>query len=91
MLREYEAAATALKTADVSAELQTLKDAYSIVGFPLNLANVGVPKMVEAVQLTRLHESNDPSVEFALAAHVWPFPNGVFAVWVYVAELRRIR
>ena len=43
----------------------------------------------EAVFSTGVHLNADPSVEFALAAHIVPYPNNVSSLWIYVASLTR--
>ena len=45
--------------------------------------------VVERVLATGIHNSEDADVEFALAAHVYPYPNNVVAVWIYVGSLVR--
>ena len=49
-----------------------------------------IPPVSEAVFSTGVHAiEEDPDVEFALAVHVYPYPQGVFSLWIYVGTLRR--
>ena len=65
-------------------------------GFPLSFADAGQAEMVSnsmsnpivrAVYNTLVHENDEPSVRFARAVYIYPYPNGVGAVWVYIASL----
>ncbi|XP_076840623.1 coiled-coil and C2 domain-containing protein 2A isoform X3 [Brachyhypopomus gauderio] len=72
-------------------ELQSLLGDYRISGFPLHLPFSEIQPIVEAVHSTGVHKVEAPSVEFALAVYVHPYPNNVLSVWVYVASLIRTR
>lgn len=48
-----------------------------------------VPPVSESVFSTGVHTIEDPDVEFALAVHIHPYPQGVFSLWIYVGTLRR--
>lgn len=47
--------------------------------------------LVEAVYSTGVHNIDVPSVEFALAVYIHPYPKNVLSVWIYVASLIRNR
>ena len=48
-----------------------------------------IPPVSEAAFSTGVHAIEDPDVEFALAVHVHPYPQGVFSLWIYVGTFRR--
>ncbi len=89
VLHEYEAATTELRQSGITNELQILKDTHSLIGFPVNHPHTDAEVFTETIKLTRLHELDSPTTEFALAAYVHPFPNGVFCAWVYIAAMSR--
>lgn len=47
--------------------------------------------LVEAVYSTGVHNTDAPSVEFAVAVYIHPYPKNVLSVWIYVASLIRNR
>eukprot|EP00741_Cyanophora_paradoxa_P005183 tig00000852_g5023.t1 len=69
---------------DLSQVLKT----YSIFGFPINVSYTDLESVGRAVENTRIHDSDDRSLEFALAVHVHPYPCRVFSIWIYLASLR---
>eukprot|EP00462_Mataza_sp_D1_P028166 CAMPEP_0175178788 /NCGR_PEP_ID=MMETSP0087-20121206/35161_1 /TAXON_ID=136419 /ORGANISM="Unknown Unknown, Strain D1" /LENGTH=1801 /DNA_ID=CAMNT_0016470965 /DNA_START=62 /DNA_END=5468 /DNA_ORIENTATION=- len=85
------------KFPDIQAVMETLRNAYDgIVGFPLEFVDAGNPKyledsqenpIVQAVMATRIQENEDPKTVYALAVYIYPYVNGVSALWVYVASL----
>eukprot|EP01137_Pigoraptor_chileana_P026493 Opistho-2@7848 len=76
-------------TVDVAqqSELTDILRSYALNGFPVNITWTDMRAVVDAVRNTGVHFSEDPTVEFALAVHVCPYPNNVISVWVYVATL----
>ncbi|CAJ0920138.1 unnamed protein product [Ranitomeya imitator] len=60
-------------------------------GFPINMAFSDVRPLIEAVYSTGVHNNEVPSVEFALAVYVHPYPKSIYSVWIYVASLVRNR
>ena len=65
--------------------------AFQLCGFPINLPYTSMEAVVEAVFATGVHRIESSNVEFAVAAHIHPYPNRVLSVWVYVASLVRKR
>lgn len=63
---------------------------FQISGFPLHLPFSEIRSIVDAVHSTGVHNVQTPSVEFALAVYVHPYPNNVLSVWVYLASLVRM-
>lgn len=78
-------------TANVNhaAELDQILASYKLSGFPINMSFTDMPPVSEAVFSTGVHSIEDPDVEFALAVHIHPYPQGVFSLWIYVGTLRR--
>ncbi|XP_077572874.1 coiled-coil and C2 domain-containing protein 2A [Stigmatopora nigra] len=70
-------------------DLENLLGDNRISGFPLHLPFSEMGPVVEAVHSTGVHTIQTPSVEFALAVYVHPYPNNVLSVWVYLASLVR--
>ena len=64
-------------------------DSIQLSGFPINMSFTDMPPVSEAVFSTGVHSIEDPDVEFALAVHIHPYPQGVFSLWIYVGTLRR--
>lgn len=62
---------------------------FQLSGFPINMSFTEVPPVSEAVFSTGVHTIEDPDVEFALAVHIHPYPQGVLSLWIYVGTLRR--
>lgn len=62
-----------------------------ISGFPLHMAFSELRPLVEMVYSTGVHNVEAPSIEFALAVYVHPYPSSVLSVWVYLASLVRTR
>ena len=78
-------------------DMQKLRQIYSKMhGFPLNFSDAGDDDIVsnlqsnpvlKTVKNTRIHESEDPGAVFALAVTIYPYPNSIGSVWVYIAQL----
>ncbi|KAG5455563.1 MAG: hypothetical protein BJ554DRAFT_4986 [Olpidium bornovanus] len=90
----YGAAAVAGDTAAEEAhyrELQRLRGAYRVAGFPLHQSFTDVDSVVEAVHATDVFSVEDPQAEFALAVACNGYPCDVVSVWVYVASLTPLK
>ncbi|XP_023679549.2 coiled-coil and C2 domain-containing protein 2A isoform X5 [Paramormyrops kingsleyae] len=72
-------------------ELHNLLGDYRISGFPLHMAFSELHPLMEMVYSTGVHNVEAPSIEFALAVYVHPYPSSVLSVWVYLASLVRTR
>lgn len=80
------------KPAAVSASLtRTNLASPQLSGFPLHMPYSDLGPLVEAVYSTGVHNTDAPSVEFALAVYIHPYPKNVLSVWIYVASLIRNR
>ncbi|KAH0616299.1 hypothetical protein JD844_027316 [Phrynosoma platyrhinos] len=76
---------------DHQAELQKQLGDYRVSGFPIHMPFSEVTPLIEAVYSTGVHNTDIPSVEFALAVYVHAYPKNVLSVWIYVASLVRNR
>ncbi|KAF6129157.1 coiled-coil and C2 domain containing 2A [Phyllostomus discolor] len=76
---------------DHRAELLRQLGDYRFSGFPLHMPYSELKPLIEAVYSTGVHNIDVPSVEFALAVYVHPYPKSVLSVWIYVASLIRNR
>ncbi|KAM5338395.1 coiled-coil and C2 domain-containing protein 2A isoform 2-T5 [Glossophaga mutica] len=76
---------------DHRAELLRQLGDYRFSGFPLHMPYSELKPLIEAVYSTGVHNIDVPSVEFALAVYVHPYPRNVLSVWIYVASLIRNR
>ena len=48
-----------------------------------------VQSIVDAVYSTKMFEHPTTDIEFSLAVHIYPYPNNILAVWIYLAHLMR--
>lgn len=58
-----------------------------IYGFPLNMPFVSVEQIWEEVSNTEIHNILNDDIEFVLSVCIFPYPNYVMSVWVYIAVL----
>ena len=70
-------------------ELAQFTSNFRISGFPINLPYTNVSSILEAVYASQVHAIPTGDVEFALAVQIFPYPNTILSVWVYVASLIR--
>jgi coiled-coil and C2 domain-containing protein 2A len=48
-----------------------------------------VQTIIDTVYSTKIFEHPTNDIEFALAVHIYPYPNNILAVWIYLAHLLR--
>lgn len=89
LLANMEQSVSQATSVNHAAELDQILASYKLSGFPINMSFTEVPPVSEAVFSTGVHTIEDPDVEFALAVHIHPYPQGVFSLWIYVGTLRR--
>lgn len=89
LLAHMEQSVSQATAVNHAAELDQILTSYKLSGFPINMSFTEVPPVSEAVYSTGVHTIEDPDVEFALAVHIHPYPQGVFSLWIYVGTLRR--
>lgn len=70
-------------------ELAQTLNSYRMSGFPINLSYTNTTAIFDAVYAANVHTLPTSDVEFALAVHIYPYPNTILSVWVYVASLVR--
>ena len=59
----------------------------NIFGFPLHFSFSNVKEILERVEMTGIHQSKHPDVEFATAVKIFPYECGVLSVWVFLCTL----
>lgn len=89
LLANMEQSVSQATAVNHAAELDQILTSYKLSGFPINMCFTEVPPVSESVFSTGVHTIEDPDVEFALAVHIHPYPQGVFSLWIYVGTLRR--
>ncbi|KAM7434908.1 ATP-dependent DNA helicase RecQ [Porites harrisoni] len=89
LLANMEQSVSQATSVNHAAELDQILPSYKLSGFPISMSFTEIPPVPEAVFSTGVHAIEDPDVEFALAVHVHPYPQGVFSLWIYVGTLRR--
>lgn len=75
---------------EFKSELSNTGIMLQIYGFPLNIAFVNTRTVISAVKAAAVHYNDDPGVEFALGVEVYPYPNNVLSVWVFLATITRV-
>ncbi|XP_067144045.1 coiled-coil and C2 domain-containing protein 2A-like isoform X2 [Centruroides vittatus] len=70
-------------------ELEQILTSYKMWGFPLSMPYTDEKAVVDAVYASGVHRLEEKNMEFAIAVYVHPYPCSVFAVWIYVAALKR--
>ena len=56
-------------------------------GFPINLTFVSLDQLWEEVKSTGIHNTYSDSVEFIMSVGIYPYPNNINSVWIYLAAL----
>jgi coiled-coil and C2 domain-containing protein 2A len=46
-----------------------------------------IQTIVDTVYSTKIFEHPTNDIEFALAVYIYPYPNNILAVWIYLAHL----
>jgi coiled-coil and C2 domain-containing protein 2A len=64
--------------------LQGLFENKSLHGFPINCPFTDMKSIVEKVRDTNIHCNEAKDVKFACAVKVFPYPNEIFSVWVFL-------
>ena len=72
-----------------SQELNSLKNVYSMVGFPLNMPFTDINAILDTVRNTDVHSNSEKGLEFSVAVHCIGFPGRFISVWIYVASLNK--
>ncbi|XP_072333717.1 protein CC2D2B-like [Scyliorhinus torazame] len=70
-----------------STALESLLKDFKVSGFPLQMRYSKLEAIFDKVYSTGVHNIEIPNVEFAVAVYIYPYPNNVLSVWIYVASL----
>ncbi|XP_066919925.1 coiled-coil and C2 domain-containing protein 2A-like [Clytia hemisphaerica] len=89
MTIESKVVMSSMTTEDHHEQLKQVLSSHQLTGFPLHMPFTDIESVIERVYSTGVHNAEDTDIEFALAAHVHPYPNSVLAVWVYIGRLTR--
>ncbi|XP_069467483.1 protein CC2D2B [Ambystoma mexicanum] len=71
-------------------EFKCLQKDYKIAGFPIRLPYTDISSITQAVYNTGVHATEIPNTEFAVSVYIYPYPNNILSVWVYIASLVRL-
>ena len=66
------------------ANLQGLSHNKSLHGFPINCPFTDMKSILAKLQDTNIHHNEAKDVKFACAVKVFPYPNEIFSVWVFL-------
>ena len=64
--------------------LQGLFHNKSLHGFPINCPFTDMKSILAKVRDTNIHHNEAKDVKFACAVKVFPYPNEIFSVWVFL-------
>ncbi|XP_048465130.1 protein CC2D2B-like [Rhincodon typus] len=70
-----------------STGLESLLKEFKVSGFPIQMRYSNLQTIFDKVYSTGIHNIEIPNVEFAVAVYIYPYPNNVLSVWIYVASL----
>ena len=56
-------------------------------GFPINCTFTDTKSIVSRVRDTKIHHNEAKEVKFALSVKVFPYPNNIFSVWVFLMSI----
>ena len=76
-----------MHVSDVSAHTQTHTHVPQLSGYPLHFPYANILHIVTSIERTGLHLTEDRRVEFGLAVFVYPYPNDVVSVWVFLVTM----
>lgn len=60
-----------------------------VFGFPLNFPYSNLSNILSSVKSTQIHMDDRNDIEYALGVDVFPYPNGVYSIWVYIATVAK--
>lgn len=78
-----------LQNQNESEQLLDIQKSYKISGFPINMPFTNMDQIFEAVYATQVHAIPSNDVDFALAVYIYPYPNTILSVWIYIAVLTK--
>ena len=59
----------------------------NVFGFPLHFGFSNVEEILNRIEMTEIHQSKHPDVEFAVAVKIFPYECGLLSVWVFLCTL----
>ncbi|KAK1791819.1 hypothetical protein P4O66_013792 [Electrophorus voltai] len=79
-------------TSGIEPNIYTMLDSikeYQVTGMPNHMAFVDVNQVIRDVWNTKIHSTETPGTQLALAVHVEDYPKDILSVWVFLATLVR--
>ena len=87
-LADFETAAVNPSTEPMLTDkFKKISESYSVRGFPINFAYVNMEDTADQVKQTHAYIADTVENEFGIAVKVFAYPNLVFSVWVYLAQM----
>ena len=56
-------------------------------GFPINVTFISLDQLWEEVKNTGIHNILSDNVQFILSVGIYPYPNNINSVWIYLYAL----
>lgn len=56
-------------------------------GFPINVTFISLDQLWEEVKNTGIHNILSDNVQFILSVGIYPYPNNINSVWIYLSAL----
>lgn len=72
---------------NLTSEINEVIRAKKPYGFPINVTFVSHDQLWEEVRSTGLHNIQNDNAEFVLSVGIYPYPNNINSVWIYLAAL----
>lgn len=72
---------------DLSDEIKDVIRSKLPYGFPINVTFISLDQLWEEVKSTGIHHMKNDNVEFVLSVGIYPYPNNINSVWIYLAAL----
>ena len=64
--------------------LNEVRSSYDLSGFPMNFRYSDADHLLEAIERTGIHLSENKNAEFGLGVHIHAYPNDILSLWVYM-------
>lgn len=86
-LGQMEFKVCGLKEVDPNEEINRILSTYKINGVQLNVAFNGIDQLAKLIYSTGVHLNTDEKVDFVIAVHLHAYPQSVYSVWLYCAQI----
>ncbi|KAK4876668.1 hypothetical protein RN001_009174 [Aquatica leii] len=75
------------KNSDVTLDVYDVTSTHFANGYLLNLPYTNISTIIAAIMSTGAHLYQGLNTEFSLAVQIYPYPNHVLSVWIFLAVL----